>query len=79
MHAGLSPTFCGQPLVLDPAELEGADVAVVGAPFDDGTSNRPGARFGPRAITSRWMSDVPSSISSSFASRIHFSTGCSRE
>ena len=32
-----------------------------------------------RAITSRWMSDVPSSISSSFASRIHFSTGCSRE
>ena len=50
MHAGLSPTFCGQPLVLDPAELEGADVAVVGAPFDDGTSNRPGARFGPRAI-----------------------------
>ena len=50
MHAGLSPTFCGQPLVLDPDELEGVDVAVVGAPFDDGTSNRPGARFGPRAI-----------------------------
>ena len=50
MHAGLSPTFCGQPLVLDPAALDGVDVAVVGAPFDDGTSNRPGARFGPRAI-----------------------------
>jgi agmatinase len=50
MHAGLSPTFCGQPLVLDPDELAGVDVAVVGAPFDDGTSNRPGARFGPRAI-----------------------------
>ena len=50
MHAGLSPTFCGQPLVLDPGELEGVDVAVVGAPFDDGTSSRPGARFGPRAI-----------------------------
>lgn len=30
--------------------LEGADVAILGAPFDDGTSNRPGARFGPRAI-----------------------------
>jgi guanidinobutyrase len=26
------------------------DVAVVGVPFDIGTSNRPGARFGPRAI-----------------------------
>jgi agmatinase len=25
-------------------------VAIVGAPFDDGTSFRPGARFGPRAI-----------------------------
>ncbi len=49
-HAGLSPTFAGQPLVLDPARLEGVDVAVVGAPFDDGTSHRPGARFGPRAI-----------------------------
>lgn len=49
-HAGLGPTFCGQPLVLDPADLAGVDVAVVGAPFDDGTSNRPGARYGPRAI-----------------------------
>ena len=26
------------------------DVAIVGAPFDVGTTNRPGARFGPRAI-----------------------------
>ena len=49
-HGGVGATFCGQPLVLDPAGLEGADVAVLGAPFDDGTSNRPGARFGPRAI-----------------------------
>ena len=32
-----------------------------------------------REMISRWMSDVPSSISSSFASRIHFSTGYSRE
>jgi agmatinase len=31
---------------------EGADVAVVGAPFDGGTSFRPGARFGPEAIRS---------------------------
>src|SRR4029453_4715411 len=28
----------------------GADVAIVGAPFDEGVSSRPGARFGPRAI-----------------------------
>ena len=30
----------------------GADVAVIGAPFDLGTSFRPGARFGPEAIRS---------------------------
>jgi agmatinase len=34
----------------DPASLAGADVAIVGAPFDGGTSHRPGARFGPGAI-----------------------------
>ncbi len=34
----------------DPASYDGADVVVVGAPFDGGTSNRPGARFGPQAI-----------------------------
>jgi agmatinase len=28
----------------------GADVAIVGAPLDEGVSGRPGARFGPRAI-----------------------------
>ena len=33
----------------DPADL---DVAVVGVPLDTGTSNRPGARFGPRGIRS---------------------------
>lgn len=30
--------------------LGGAEVAIVGAPFDWGTTYRPGARFGPRAI-----------------------------
>jgi len=49
-YAGIGTTFAGQPLVLEPAGLAGVDVAVVGAPFDDGTSKRPGARFGPRAI-----------------------------
>lgn len=31
-------------------KLDGVDVAVLGVPFDTATSNRPGARFGPRAI-----------------------------
>ena len=45
-------TFLG----VDPVDLEdagalaAADVVVVGAPFDGGTSHRPGTRFGPQAI-----------------------------
>ena len=31
-------------------DLKGVDVAVTGIPLDTATSNRPGARFGPRAI-----------------------------
>ena len=54
--AGVGVTYCRVPLVLDPAGLRDADVVVVGAPFDDGTSNRPGTRFGPRAI--RMAEDV---------------------
>jgi agmatinase len=34
----------------DPASFAGADVVVLGAPFDGGTSHRPGTRFGPQAI-----------------------------
>ena len=34
----------------DEASYAGADVVIVGAPFDGGTSHRPGARFGPQAI-----------------------------
>jgi agmatinase len=36
----------------DPSSLAGADAVVIGAPFDGGTSHRPGARFGPQAIRS---------------------------
>ena len=45
-------TFMNLPWITDPAELRrlGVDVAIVGAPFDDAVSHRPGARFGPRAI-----------------------------
>jgi guanidinobutyrase len=32
------------------ASAEGLDVAFYGVPFDIGTSNRPGARFGPRSV-----------------------------
>ena len=31
-------------------DLAGVDVAVIGLPFDSGTSYRSGARFGPRKI-----------------------------
>jgi len=48
-YAGLL-TFGTLPYTQDPAELEGLDVAIVGAPTDDLVSDRPGARFGPRAI-----------------------------
>jgi agmatinase len=34
----------------DPDTYAGADVVIVGAPFDGGTSYRSGARFGPQAI-----------------------------
>jgi len=46
--AGIT-TFMRLPGCSTPEQL---DVAVVGVPFDIGTSNRPGARFGPRGIRS---------------------------
>jgi agmatinase len=51
VYVGAS-TFANLPWVADPAELArlAPDVAIVGAPFDDAVSHRPGARFGPRAI-----------------------------
>ena len=48
-YAGLL-TFSGMPYTQDAAELDGVDVAIVGAPTDDLVSDRPGTRFGPRAI-----------------------------
>ena len=51
VFGGLS-TFGQRPLVTEPEQLDSwqPDVAIVGAPFDISTTNRPGARFGPRAI-----------------------------
>jgi len=34
----------------EPESLAGADIVIVGAPFDGGTTHRPGARFGPSAV-----------------------------
>jgi agmatinase len=43
-------TFMRLPYVVDPS---GLDVAIVGVPFDGGTSYRTGARLGPREIRSQ--------------------------
>lgn len=48
-----SPTFGGALSFMRrkyTRDLAGVDVAVTGVPLDTATSNRPGARFGPRAI-----------------------------
>ena len=45
-YAGPS-TFCRLPELRD---VPYCDVAILGIPFDSGTSYRPGARFGPQAI-----------------------------
>ncbi len=61
-YAGLV-TFAGLPWSEDPAELDGIDVAIVGAPFDLLASDRSGTREGPRAIRvgSRWIGPEVSS------------------
>ena len=45
-------TFAGRPFVAEPVQLDAwqPDVAIIGAPFDLATTNRPGARFAPRAL-----------------------------
>jgi agmatinase len=50
-YQGLA-TFGRCPLLTEPEQLAAwaPDVAVVGAPWDGSTTNRPGARFGPRAL-----------------------------
>ena len=45
-------SFAQLPWIEDPTEIArmGADIAIIGAPFDDAVTHRPGTRFGPRAI-----------------------------
>ena len=49
---GPDATFAGVPAadLDDPASFSAASAVILGAPFDGGTSHRPGARFGPQAI-----------------------------
>ena len=49
-YAGAGATYMKLPLALTPEQLRGADVAIVGAPTDETVTNRPGARYGPKAI-----------------------------
>ena len=58
-YAGLL-SYAGVPWTEDPADLDGVDVAIVGAPMDDLVSDRPGARFGPRAIRGASLQAGPS-------------------
>jgi len=43
-------TFAGVPRTSLETLNDGYDIVFVGAPFDGGTTNRPGTRFGPQAI-----------------------------
>jgi len=49
---GPDATFLGvqKADLADPDSWSGTDIMIIGAPFDGGTSHRPGARFGPQAI-----------------------------
>ncbi len=57
-------SFCRRKYVYD---LDGVDVAVMGVPFDTSVTNRPGSRFGPRAVRAAstnlaWARAWPSSF-----------------
>jgi agmatinase len=49
---GPDATFLGVPAadLADPSSYAEAAAVIIGAPFDGGTSHRPGCRFGPQAI-----------------------------
>jgi agmatinase len=52
LDLGALATFGHRPFLTELTQLDEwqPDVAIVGAPFDVATTNRPGARFGPKAI-----------------------------
>lgn len=69
------------------ADPAGADVAVLGVPFDQAVTNRPGARFGPRAIRQastmiswpggpwRWSADPFAHLAVVDTGDLHYDTG----
>ena len=69
LDSGLVPRFAGLPtfMRLPIAQPDQVDIALVGVPFDSGTTNRTGARHGPREIRSQ----------SSLVRRVHHVTGVS--
>ncbi|MGQ7792024.1 agmatinase [Faunimonas sp. B44] len=69
LDSGLVPRFAGVPtfMRLPVAQPDAVEVAIVGVPFDGGTTNRPGARHGPREIRNQ----------SSMVRRVHHATGIS--
>lgn len=70
LDAALVPRFAGLPTFMRlPAagSAHGLDIALVGVPFDGGTTNRPGARHGPREVRNQ----------SSLMRRVHQATGVS--
>ncbi len=69
LDAAKVPRFAGMPtfMRLPPASPAEVDIALIGVPFDGGTTNRPGARHGPREIRNQ----------SSLMRRVHHVTGVS--
>lgn len=69
LDSGLVPRFAGLPtfMRLPIASPDEVDIALVGVPFDGGTTNRTGARHGPREIRNQ----------SSLVRRVHHVTGIS--
>ena len=59
-YTGIGLTYARLPYQPEPAGYAGNDVVILGAPFDDGVSFRPGTRFGPRAIRQAEDSGAPS-------------------
>lgn len=69
IDSGITPRFAGIPtfMRLPQASPEEVDIALVGVPFDGGTTNRPGPRHGPRELRNQ----------SSLMRRVHHVTGLS--
>jgi agmatinase len=64
-HSDFRGSFYRVPWATDEGEIRAAsaDVVIVGAPYDEGVSSRPGARFGPKAIRGAHITTGPSAWS----------------